>query len=317
MYTGSQLAGFACGLIGQPYWYGCVCYPCTEGLLKAKKKQYPDHYAEKRMPRYREDVAAGKTAMDCVGLIKGFFWTKNGTESSKYARDCPDKSANGMFEYAKSKKMDWGSIGTIPDEPGICVRFDGHVGLYVGNGNVVEARGFNYGVVQTRLKDRKWTHWYRMPGIKYTIPEEAASSLERGSAGDQVLALQRLLIRAGYSLPLYGADGEFGGETEAAVMAAQKKNGLATTGKCDPVLLHLLETAPPNEDGGSPDVSTPPGKILTVTGDKVNLRTGPGTEYQSVGRRNKGDALPGVDGWTPVWVDGSVRWISSEYVRER
>lgn len=100
-------------------------------------------------------------------------------------------------------------------------------------------------------------------------------------------------------------------------MAAQKKNGLATTGKCDPVLLHLLETAPPNEDGGSPDVSTPPGKILTVTGDKVNLRTGPGTEYQSVGRRNKGDALPGVDGWTPVWVDGSVRWISSEYVRER
>jgi len=50
-----------------------------------------------------------------VGLIKGYQWTNGGqgviesigtdrTFSSKYGgHGCPDKSANGMFSYAKSK----------------------------------------------------------------------------------------------------------------------------------------------------------------------------------------------------------------------
>ena len=31
----------------------------------------------------------------------------------------------------------------------------------------MEWRGFNYGCVRTRVKDRPWTHWYKLPFIDY------------------------------------------------------------------------------------------------------------------------------------------------------
>ena len=98
--------------------------------------------------------------LESIGTSKTF--------SSKYgAHGCPDKSANGMFSYAKSEGCAWGDISTLPEIPGIALRFDGHVGYYVGNGYAVEWRGFNYGCVRTRVKDRPWTHWYKLPFIDY------------------------------------------------------------------------------------------------------------------------------------------------------
>lgn len=40
--------------------------------------------------------------------------------------------------------------------------------------------------------------------------------------GEDVYALQTALLDNGFKLPLYGADGDFGGETKDAVLAAQK-----------------------------------------------------------------------------------------------
>ena len=176
---------------GSPYWYGTCVYECTESRLKSKAKQYPAHYTDSRMPKYRQDIAEKKICADCIGAIKGFAWTNGGEGvlesygtgkdfASKYgSNNCPDKSANGMFEYAKKQGAPWGGIDTIPELPGIAVRYDGHVGTYIGNGKVVEWRGFNYGSQITNLKDRKWLHWYYLPFIEYMengqpqAPEEA------------------------------------------------------------------------------------------------------------------------------------------------
>ena len=98
-----------------------------------------------------------------MGLIKGYQWTNGGQGviesigtdrnfSSKYGgHGCPDKSANSMFSYAKSKGCAWGTIDTLPEVPGIALRFDGHVGVYIGGGYAVEERGFNYGCVKTEV----------------------------------------------------------------------------------------------------------------------------------------------------------------------
>ena len=51
--------------------------------------------------------------------------------------------------------------------------------MYVGGGYAVEARGFNYGIVKTKVKDRSWTDWAYLPEslLQYdtvggvTIPE--------------------------------------------------------------------------------------------------------------------------------------------------
>lgn len=47
--------------------------------------------------------------------------------------------------------------------------------------------------------------------------EPPRAILKRGMKGDDVRALQQLLIKRGYALPKYGADGEYGAETERAV----------------------------------------------------------------------------------------------------
>ena len=178
-YTNEHFVAFCEKMIGQPYWYGSVVYKCTESLRSRKAKQYPSHYKDNRTTRYRDDIAKKKVCADCVGLIKGYNWTHGGagviesigtdkTFTSKYGGNgCPDKSANGMFTYAKSKGCAWGTIETLPEIPGVALRSDGHVGVYVGNGYAVEERGFSYGCVKTKVASRKWTHWFQLPFVDY------------------------------------------------------------------------------------------------------------------------------------------------------
>ena len=225
-------------MLGQPYWYGTCAFKCTQTLLNSKSKQYPSHYDSSRIARYKADIAAGKTCADCVGACKGYAWN-----NGKKKTEVPDKSANGMFSYAKSKGADWGAIDTLPELPGIAVRFDGHVGYYIGNGYVVEWRGFNYGCVRTKLSGRKWTHWYRLPWIDYgdvsaIVPAATTTttyvlgsrSLKKGSVGSDVKTLQELLNQLNIVTPALELDGDFGSKTEAAVKAFQKKAAIEVDG---------------------------------------------------------------------------------------
>ena len=59
--------------------------------------------------------------------------------------------------------------------------------------------------------------------------------LRKGSEGSDVKDMQKLLLSYGQKLPKYGADGDFGTETEKAVKAFQKARGLDTDGVCGPL----------------------------------------------------------------------------------
>lgn len=107
----------------------------------------------------------GKRTADCVGLIKGYGWYD--TESGKItvgSNGMRDVTADGMFSAATEK----GTIDTIPEIPGLAVWHEGHIGIYIGGGEVIEAMGTKYGVVKTRLKNGRWTHWLKVPYIQYT-----------------------------------------------------------------------------------------------------------------------------------------------------
>lgn len=56
------------------------------------------------------------------------------------------------------------------------------------------------------------------------------NELKRGNSGNQVRTLQQLLIANGYKMPKYGADADFGAETETALKAFQKANRLTADG---------------------------------------------------------------------------------------
>ena len=58
------------------------------------------------------------------------------TDKPVYRSDL-DYNTGMMYNAAKVK----GPIGTIPDRAGICVYMQGHVGVYIGNGWVIECAG--------------------------------------------------------------------------------------------------------------------------------------------------------------------------------
>ena len=59
--------------------------------------------------------------------------------------------------------------------------------------------------------------------------------LKQGDKGQAVMALQLLLLRAGYPLPMHGVDGELGDETADALAAYQRSRGLTVTRTTTPV----------------------------------------------------------------------------------
>lgn len=159
--TNAQLVAYAKAQLGKPYWFGTFGQTATETLLEQKASQYPKMYTKSRIAKARKEHL-GQRVHDCMGLVKGFLWSKDEGSSPRY-KSSEDWSADATFEKATEK----GPIATIPEIPGILVRYKGHVGIYIGGGKVIEARGFDYGVVSTRLEDRKWLHWYKHPLIEY------------------------------------------------------------------------------------------------------------------------------------------------------
>lgn len=155
--TNIGLVNYCKAQIGLPYWYGTYGQTSSRQLYTAKKKQYPAQYTW-ACPKDQ----LGKRVHDCVGLIKGYLWSDTPTSKPKYNAK-QDVSANGMYNACKIK----GNIKSIPDEPGVLVFMDGHVGVYIGNGYVIEARGHKYGVVKTKLAGRGWERWGKCPWIKY------------------------------------------------------------------------------------------------------------------------------------------------------
>ena len=134
----------------------------TRSLYKAKAEQYPDEvggYAD----FIEEHWIGGRTA-DCIGLIKGYGWFDPETGKIEYGTNgMPDIGADTMYSNAEEK----GAIDTIPEIPGLAVWHEGHIGIYIGNGQVIHASGTKAGVIQTPIGHRGWTPWLKIPYITY------------------------------------------------------------------------------------------------------------------------------------------------------
>lgn len=155
--TAQGLVAYAKAQLGKPYWYGTFGQTSTKALYSSKKKQYPSQY-QWSCPSNQ----LGVKVHDCIGLIKGYLWSDTITSTPKYNAS-QDVSADGMLAKCKKK----GKISTIPEVAGILVFMKGHIGVYIGNGYVIEAKGHAYGVVKTTLKGRGWTDWGYCPWITY------------------------------------------------------------------------------------------------------------------------------------------------------
>ena len=82
----------------------------------------------------------------------------------------------------------------------------------------------------------------------------STSTLKKGSKGEQVKTIQRLLIALGYSLDKYGADGDFGSETTEAVKEYQgnadlEKDGIVGDKTWESIVKNGVEKKEEKDDG--------------------------------------------------------------------
>lgn len=184
----------------------------------------------------------GHVVYDCSGLTSGKadelgLKYHHGSNSS-WLYDCQAKGE--ITSGIKLPVGAWVYTGTLNKH--------GHIGIYVGDGKTLEAKGTKDGVVLSSLSLKKWTYWGLGKGIEFEFvpgkdpepdpsptpapePSKKYPTVRKGSKGETVKTLQKLLNQNGNKLTV---DGIFGVKTEAAVKAYQKKKGLVVDGIVGP-----------------------------------------------------------------------------------
>lgn len=201
----------------------------------------------------------GKTVVDCSGLIIQAFRSKNPNYT--------DQTSGTLYNNCSKK----GSIGSISDTPGLCVWRNGHIGVYIGHGNVVESGGTNIGVVISSLSSpatgRSWTNWGQLRDADYLlIPAPpvttAPPSVWIGKIyklttpymkDDTIARIQKILEALKcYSDKSVKIDGIYGPKTQKAVMCFQSKKSLTPDGIVGKLTAEALYAAFVEDTNGQP-----------------------------------------------------------------
>ena len=231
--TGQGLSEFVIDKIGTPYVYGAKgSYgPLTQEHVNRLHKSYPDIVDDEYVKKIKEKNLIGKVCTNCSGL-PCWYTGKNYGSSQLYSR-----------AYARLPISDWEKFA-----PGVILWTQGHVGVYVGNGKVIEAYGFNHGTIESEMKASRWKYGLTFDNIDYDIKESIDSSkityrgvnpypfpqnatLSKGHKSNYVKWMQWELVESGYDIEI---DGSFGPATLNAVKAFQKSCKLVVDGICGP-----------------------------------------------------------------------------------
>jgi hypothetical protein len=163
-----------------PYWYGCYGQMPTQALADKKAKQYPQYWTKEKLgnPKSRVPMAQALNATfccDCIGWLRVLClydakvnpvgWPKSNTNGyvvkgkNYYSAAGMDVSANGIRKAYGGKSMT--SLPEPTASKAVFVSMEGHVGLYIGKGEVIEQTPPK--LQKTKLAGRNWTSWGYIP----------------------------------------------------------------------------------------------------------------------------------------------------------
>ena len=183
---------------GWGYVYGAIGQTCTERLLDQCAERYPANNLAGGAMRQAGEKWLGKKVADCSGIVKAYLMSEYTGGPITY-----NAEVDIAVHYNAAKEK--GPIGTMPDIPGILVYMPSHVGVYVGNGEVIESAGTLYGVKKSTVEKSyisgPWTHWYKCPGIAYDESEEPETEQkpeeEKPAAPAEIKVGSAVKIKAG------------------------------------------------------------------------------------------------------------------------
>lgn len=225
-----------------------------EAYNKAKKDDTNCQNSIKYGPKWY-----GHWVTDCSGLFSYWFGQLGGKmyhgSHTMYNSWCVEKGQLKNGKRTDGKELKPGTAVFVWSDK---KKKYSHVGLYIGGGGgwVIEAAGAYDGVCRSKITNSKWSNWGELKGVSFDAedpgeqpPEKDQQdaefpTLRRGSKGAAVKKAQQLLIERGYKLPKYGADGDYGSETEAAVKQFQKDWGLDQDGIIGPETWKMLQSTP-------------------------------------------------------------------------
>ena len=230
--------------------WGYIWGTAGESWTSAKQKEL-EKTKDKDRAQGREYGSKwiGHKVADCSGLFSwafkqlgGYIYHGSDTMFRKY---CVNKG-----ELRKGKRTDQAAL-----KPGTAVfvwngKTYSHVGLFVGDGTVIEAASTLKGVITSKVTDGKWTHWGELKGVTFDEPKPEPQpkpaehkTLRKGDKGAEVTELQTDLQKLGYGLGACGIDGDFGRATMAAVQLFQHDHGLTVDGICGPKTWAAIDEA--------------------------------------------------------------------------
>ena len=110
----------------------------------------------------------GHTVADCSGLFSWAFAQLGGTmyhgSNTMYLHRC---TAKGQLKNGKRTDGQALLPGTAVFTYNASKANYSHVGLYVGDGWVIEAKGTQAGVTKSKVTDSRWTNWGELKGVSY------------------------------------------------------------------------------------------------------------------------------------------------------
>lgn len=200
--------------------------------------------AEREMTVRYGSKWVGRRVADCSGL---FVWAYGERGEKIY------HGSNTIFDkYTAKTGALAGEVEILPGTAVFRVKKGRrtHIGLYVGAGKVIEARGTQSGVIESDLE--WWDEWGTLKAVDYSGVEPEVvlldiPALRKGDKGLTVAYLQDLLWQAGYDIGDKGADGIFGTKTQAAVEEFQRRNGLTVDGIAGKLTMAALRQVKPDE----------------------------------------------------------------------
>ncbi len=152
--TNIGLVAFVKTKLGTPYVYGAKGKVLTQANFNYLQNTYRQYVPNS------DESKVGKICVDCSGLIS--WYTGKIKSSAAFA--------------AESKRQPINTISLAPI--GAAVWRQGHIGVYIGNGEIIEARGSQFGTVRTKVGQRDFTHWFLLKDIEYV--EEDVEMVEKG-----------------------------------------------------------------------------------------------------------------------------------------
>lgn len=228
--TGTGLAKSAKDKVGTNYIYGYKYQIAQWDKVNQLARAYPKVFTPIYISKIKNKNMIGKLAVDCSGLI------------SQYTGKLLGSSQLYSQAYARLPIYQWKNfaIGTV-------LWKSGHVGVYLGDGLVAEAKGIDYGTIISKVQDTPWRFGLTFNWMDYDIKtpidskiitykssnpfKEPTKTIKRGMTGNDVKWVQYELVEAGYPIAVSGI---YDMVCEGAVLDFQKSCKIKVDGEVGP-----------------------------------------------------------------------------------